>query len=429
MHVDNPSFSPPTPTLPEAPPGTVVPSMAGTATLSPLPLRPRPTAPGEAANARPGPARRPDDATIGVDEMVRLTGVKAERLRTWERRYGFPSAKRAQNGSRWFRPTDVAAVISVSRAIARGARVGQAIEQARMAAEPHDGAAEGEGAFLGAEAILGSAPTPALIVAGSRDLPVVWRNPALRAAGAEIADGMPLGAVLPGLADGDGRRALVEVLNGERGSAFIEHDDWTSPVRARVGALTWALGQEAFEHGSHAVVLQLPAGTADWDDGSTGRRNAATERSWTRAVREARVKLHARDHEVGLRESLKALCVRIGAVDAVLATYTLGTLMAARSVRGAIEPTAVDLGVGDALARALTDGAVDWLGAGDRARLGIDAPEVVMVPITISTEPVGALFLALRGEVALDDLVRELLLSYGTAVGLILLFQRRGRLD
>jgi MerR family transcriptional regulator, light-induced transcriptional regulator len=45
-----------------------------------------------------------------------LTGVSRERLRTWERRYGFPQPQRTGSGPRRYAVEDIQRVVAVRRA-------------------------------------------------------------------------------------------------------------------------------------------------------------------------------------------------------------------------------------------------------------------------------------------------------------------------
>lgn len=73
----------------------------------------------------------PESATNGYSIRVasRLTGVSADTLRMWERRYGFP--KPARNGShvRVYSDADVERLILVSRALKAGYRAGEVIRR------------------------------------------------------------------------------------------------------------------------------------------------------------------------------------------------------------------------------------------------------------------------------------------------------------
>src|SRR3954466_6682002 len=69
--------------------------------------------------------------TITATQFAALTGVSRERLRTWERRYGFPLPHRVGGGARRYAVEDVARVVAVRRAAAQAVPLPVAIAQAR----------------------------------------------------------------------------------------------------------------------------------------------------------------------------------------------------------------------------------------------------------------------------------------------------------
>ena len=58
--------------------------------------------------------------TISSHELSRLTGVGRERLRTWERRYGYPAPVRSRNGVRRYQVDDVRLVAAISQLASDG---------------------------------------------------------------------------------------------------------------------------------------------------------------------------------------------------------------------------------------------------------------------------------------------------------------------
>ena len=65
-----------------------------------------------------------------------LTGVSRERLRTWERRYGFPEPQRTDAGPRRYALEDVQRVVAVRRAAEAGVPIPRAIERTRYDEAP-----------------------------------------------------------------------------------------------------------------------------------------------------------------------------------------------------------------------------------------------------------------------------------------------------
>src|SRR5688500_19575070 len=71
--------------------------------------------------------------TLSATRFATLTGVSRERLRTWERRHGFPTPRRVGRGPRRYAIEDVARVVAVRHAVAEGLPIPEAIARARAA--------------------------------------------------------------------------------------------------------------------------------------------------------------------------------------------------------------------------------------------------------------------------------------------------------
>lgn len=65
---------------------------------------------------------------ISIGAVCRQTGIAAATLRKWEERYGFPSPVRTAGDHRVFRPSDLEALIEISRRMAAGQRAGVAVQ-------------------------------------------------------------------------------------------------------------------------------------------------------------------------------------------------------------------------------------------------------------------------------------------------------------
>src|SRR4051794_41391765 len=98
--------------------------------------------------------------TVSATRFAALTGVSRERLRTWERRYGFPAPRRAGGGPRRYELADVGPVVAVRRAAAEGTPLAEAIARARSSA-PSGGVGAAAPAGL-----LGGLPGPGVALSG-----------------------------------------------------------------------------------------------------------------------------------------------------------------------------------------------------------------------------------------------------------------------
>src|SRR5271165_47517 len=68
-----------------------------------------------------------EQPTYSIRVVSRLTGLSADTLRMWERRYGFPEAERANSGVRLYARGDIERLTLVARALKLGYRVSEAI--------------------------------------------------------------------------------------------------------------------------------------------------------------------------------------------------------------------------------------------------------------------------------------------------------------
>src|SRR4051795_12325412 len=76
--------------------------------------------------------------TVSATRFAQLTGVSRERLRTWERRYGFPATQRVGDGPRRYALDEVGPVVAVRQAAGAGVPLVDAIARVRAgpAADP-----------------------------------------------------------------------------------------------------------------------------------------------------------------------------------------------------------------------------------------------------------------------------------------------------
>lgn len=65
--------------------------------------------------------------TLSIGAVVRLTGISADTLRTWERRYGFPTPQRNESGHRRYARSEFERLVQVKGLVARGHRPSEVI--------------------------------------------------------------------------------------------------------------------------------------------------------------------------------------------------------------------------------------------------------------------------------------------------------------
>ncbi|MBJ7471247.1 MAG: MerR family transcriptional regulator [Solirubrobacteraceae bacterium] len=353
--------------------------------------------------------------TISAAEMVRLTGVGRERLRTWERRHDFPQPVRCRNNVRRYPAEDVRHVIAVSRAVDQGVPLNEAIEQtlSKRTSDPGVGS-------LGAA--LDHAPTPAIAITGPEPLTVAWTNGATTAA----PDAPSVGTVLTGELAAFGpsaRAALQRLLIGEGPDvSVVTHTDWIGTFPAEKQSIAWRVPAEASME-SVVLLLQLPDGSSARPATAGAHGSSAVEQTavWGAAAGEARKALQ---QEAGLASAQRALAELLkgtGGVDAFLATFHGGQMRTATSVRGSIPPQTMPLAADSDVARAIADAEVDWVGQATLRQLGVPPrTEAVVVPIIAGREAIGGMFLLFHDELPLADVTRELLQSLATTIGTVL---------
>ena len=68
-----------------------------------------------------------DSTRIGIGALSMATGVPTETLRTWERRYGAPTAVRTEGGHRLYLASEIDRIRKASEAMSRGVRASHAL--------------------------------------------------------------------------------------------------------------------------------------------------------------------------------------------------------------------------------------------------------------------------------------------------------------
>jgi len=145
--------------------------------------------------------------TVSATEFAELTGVSRERLRTWERRFGFPRPDRVQQGPRRYALADAPRVVAVRRASEEGVPLPRAIADASDASGIHD---LSQSALASTTAV---APIPVVLVTGPQPLQIAYVNASLQALDGAIPPGARLDA-LPWFIGSDLERTLHTLFAG-----------------------------------------------------------------------------------------------------------------------------------------------------------------------------------------------------------------------
>jgi len=347
---------------------------------------------------------------VSATQFAILTGLTRERLRTWERRHGFPVPARVGRGPRRYRLADVPRVLAVQRAVDGGVPLPEAIA---LSAEVRPEA--GPAAF---EAAVEELPLPALLVTGPAPVRVVFANAALRGTPAGPVPGEELAA--PGLA------ALF--------AGPVAARELTLGLRPLGRVVAYRLSVPPGSAPLVAVVALEPAREREVrrEAAELERRNAAlAERTarldrWLDALTVIAQAFQADPTAAALDVGVDAVIRQLGAADGVIAGYASGQLLVPRSRRGLLGPGAMTVTPHVALARALRDGEPDWLEiTAARALRTPPGTHALGAPVLVGGETLGLLVLLLgrRQELGRDE--RRLLAAVTSALGFGML---RGRL-
>lgn len=350
----------------------------------------------------------PAAATISAPEIARVTGVGRERLRTWERRHGFPTPVRMPNGVRRYLAADVRRIVAIARSIESGVAVADAIAQ-ELAQPTRELAAPAS-----FDEALAQCSEAVIAVSGPAPLTIAWANGAtLRCPDApQVGDDLAEADVLLGTALAELHELMHET--GEHGRV-IELRDWTSRVPRAVSVLAWRLTPSAAEQPT-VILMQLPQVGAS---PATPVLDPTT--SWSRATAKVRGILAEGRGLGNVQRALAVLLRGTGGVDGFLAVQRPNELRAATSVTGALPGRAIARVQDGELDRAVRSTTVTWLSEHAASPLGTPMrSRTLVVPLMAGGERIGALFLVYPDVLETTDLVNELLLSTGMTIALTL---------
>jgi DNA-binding transcriptional MerR regulator len=366
--------------------------------------------------------------TVSATRFAQLTGVSRERLRTWERRYGFPAPRRVGDGPRRYALDDVGPVVAVRQAAGAGVPLAEAIARVRAGA-----AADPPPATMFA-ALVEALPVPVAVLSGPEPMRIEYVNGALRALSDGPRPGRELTDEVPAFANTPAHHALLRLFATDAAAVEAHHPAWGGHSRPVARSSLFRL---PVEPGTRPLVAMLGL---EGDGERAARAALAAQRRELEALRHAHAR-HARwleavallaaalqdeaEPDAALDTGLDVLVRQTAAVDAGVASHGAGRLALERSHRGMLGPSAITVAAHPQLAAMLRAGEPEWLDAPVRGALGV--PEELRacgVPLVVAAEPLGLLVLAAEDAEPLDADSRLLLRAVAAAMGFAMLRDR-----
>jgi len=359
--------------------------------------------------------------TVSATTFAQLTGVSRERLRTWERRHGFPAPHRVGGGPRRYRLRDVARVVAVRRASEEGIPIAEAVARAEREPPPVDVPAD---AFA---ALVEHAPLPVAALSGPEPLEVAYVNGALALLAGDELD--RIARMLSASACGPQLRALFAAEHEE---VMCVHPRWDGgpgevrsvafrlPVHAAQQPLVAMVSVEAAREralaGEVAALRTELTALRDRDE-----RHVRWMEAIGRLAADFQVEASAATRDT----ALDTLVRQLNATDAALATYLSGQLAVASSRRGSLGPAMITVSAHPATARTLRDARPAWLEPAAANALGVpDGLHACGVPVVVAGEPLGLVLLLFDELEEISPDVQRLLTAVSAAVGFAMLRDR-----
>ena len=365
--------------------------------------------------------------TVSATHFARLTGVSRERLRTWERRYGFPEPRRVGSGPRRYAIEDVQRVVAVRRAAEAGVPIPHAIDRTRDDNAPSHMAA---GTFA---ALVEHAPVPVAALSGPAPLRVEFINGALRAMTGAPRPGEELTTALPAFHDSDCVRALQQLFATAGGPTETEHPAWDGRSRQNARSAIFRLPSEPGARplvamiglegeGEHAARSALADLQREVD---ALRRHDERQTRWLDAVAMLAEEFRREPGRAAVDNGLDVVIRHTKALDGAVAFYVSGQLVVPASRRGLLEAAPVTVSAHPELARCMRDADPLWLDRAASAALGVPSDlHASAVPIVAAGEPLGLLVFLFEEVEPHNDDNRRLLVAVSAAMGFALLRDR-----
>lgn len=364
--------------------------------------------------------------TVSATDFAALTGVSRERLRTWERRHGFPLPVRSSGGARRYGIDDVPRVLAVRRAVESGVPIPAAIAATDL---PINAGITPDARSALAE----HAPVAVVALSGPEPLRVEWVNAAVRRRPGSPQPGDDVVRRAPWFAEHDGFVTLRRLFTDDAVAVACEHPDWTAGMRAPAHSIAYRLPHEpgertlvaligidtARERRTRQVLSEVEA------DRDALREQGDRDARFAEALAGVVDLLRLRSGMSALNDATGLLVRRLGAVDVALAPYMAGALVVGRSARGLMGPDMVTVTRFEDLAEAVRDAEIAWLGASTARAFGApDGLHLLVVPMLAAGELFGTLLLLVDERSKLGPTEQRLLRAVSAVMAFALLRER-----
>ncbi|MCW3016177.1 MAG: hypothetical protein JWO02_3269 [Solirubrobacterales bacterium] len=364
--------------------------------------------------------------TVSATEFAALTGVSRERLRTWERRHGYPAPVRVAGGARRYAVAEIPRIVGIRRAVEAGVPLATALR----AEEPDGDQSIGVHA---AAALAEHAPLAVIALSGPEPLVVRSVNAVVAARPDAPKPGDDLLELAPWFAEDPGYATLRRLFTDDLMAAPCTHPDWMSGMRPGAQSLAYRLPHElgrpplvalvgidtARERRTREVLQSTEAEVAAL------RAQLAQDRDFADAAAAVADIFRAHGGAATLADATTVLVRRLGAVDAGLAPTMGGALVLGRSSRGLLGPELVTVARFDDLADALRERDPAWMPPAVAAAFG--APpglELLVVPLQAAAETLGAVLMLFDERSVLSETGARLLRVASGTIALALVRER-----
>ena len=379
---------------------------------------------GAGMDATPGAS---SGTLVSATRFATITGVSRERLRTWERRYGFPRPRRAGRGPRRYELRDAARVVAVRQAAEDGVPLSDAIAAAHDTAPARISAAT-------LQAIPEHLPAPVLLISGPAPVRVEYVNDALAERAGAVVAGSDLADAVPWFAGSGCESALRALFAGSVRTCECLHPAWSGSATETARSRLYLLPPADPGHAPLVAMVEFDA-----PEERDVRRQFAEllidhERMgtilglhdrWLAAISELAGLFQRESGTALLQATAETIVRRLPPIDAGVAVYMGGELALGSSTRALLGPCMVTVTAHSDIAGVLRNRTPGWLEPSTAAAFGAPAGmHVLAVPVAVVGETLGAILLVLDEPGSIEGDVRHVLDVLSASIGFVLLRDR-----